>query len=252
MHILITNDDGIFADGIYELYTQLRRVARVSVVAPDTEQSARGHAITLTVPLRSNRVRRRGSFFGYSVNGTPADCVKIAIKSLLDEPVDMVVSGINLGANTGTSVIYSGTVSAATEGSILGVPSLAISLATLEEPDFRYAARFARRLCLQVKKNGLPPGVLLNVNVPPVPEAEIRGVAITKQGRSRYEEVFEGRVDPRGNTYYWLDGVLQATDTEEDSDLVAVQNNYVSVTPIHYDLTAYTQIEPLRRWELRP
>lgn len=252
MHILVTNDDGIFADGIWELYAQLRRIARVSVVAPDTEQSARGHAITLTVPLRSNPVRRRGGFFGYSVNGTPADCVKIAIKSLLDQPPDLVVSGINLGANTGTNVIYSGTVSAATEGIILGVPALAISLATYQDPDFRYAARFARRLCLEVHRRGLPPGVLLNVNVPPVPESEIRGVMVTRQGRSRYEESFEKRVDPRGNTYYWLGGVQQDVDPDPDSDLAAVAQHYVSVSPLHYDMTAYKQIPRIREWDLRP
>ncbi len=168
MKILLTNDDGINAKGLTTLRESIKEIADVIVVAPETEQSAVGHAITLSDPLRVREVDRNGEFIGYAVNGTPADCVKIAVRAILKDPPDMIVSGINLGANIATNVIYSGTVSAATEGTILGIPSIAISLATFVNPDFSFAANFAKRLALATHENGLPDGTLLNVNVPNV------------------------------------------------------------------------------------
>jgi 5'-nucleotidase len=250
--ILLTNDDGIYAAGIYAAYQELRKIADVSVVAPDAERSAVGHAITLLTPLRTKEVYKRTGFFGFGINGMPADCVKIAIKAILKRPPDLVVSGINLGPNTGTNVIYSGTVSAATEARILGIPSIAVSLDTFTKPDFRYAARFTRKLAVQVLAHGLPPKVLLNVNVPAVPEDEIRGVAITRQGESRIEEVFEKRIDPRQQTYYWLDGAFRLAEEVEDADTLAVQRRFVSVTPVQYDLTAHDVLDELRGWGLKP
>lgn len=250
--ILLTNDDGIYASGILAAWQELRKIGQVEVVAPDAERSAVGHAITLLLPLRAKEVVRRSARFGYAVNGMPADCVKLAVKAILPRAPDLVVSGINLGANTGTNVIYSGTVSAATEARILGIPSIAISLATFTHPDFSYAARFARKLAQAVLSRGLPPKTLLNVNVPNIPEAEIKGVAITRQGESRVEEQFEERTDPRQQSYYWLDGTFRLMETSPDADATMVSQGYVSITPIQYDLTAYQALDDLRSWDLKP
>lgn len=250
--ILLTNDDGIYASGILAAWQELRKIGQVEVVAPDAERSAVGHAITLLLPLRAKEVVRRSARFGYAVNGMPADCVKLAVKAILPRAPDLVVSGINLGANTGTNVIYSGTVSAATEARILGIPSIAMSLATFTHPDFSYAARFARKLAQAVLSRGLPPKTLLNVNVPNIPEAEIKGVAITRQGESRVEEQFEERTDPRQQSYYWLDGTFRLMETALDADATMVSQGYVSITPIQYDLTAYQALDDLRTWDLKP
>ena len=249
--LLLTNDDGIVAPGLYALTQELRKMGEVVVVAPSTEMSAVGHAITLSDPLRVWPYERDGSFYGYAVNGTPADCVKIAYWAILDKRPDVVVSGINLGSNTGINTLYSGTVSAATEGAFLGIPSFAISLTTYQDPDFRYAAKFARKLASILLERGLPKGVCLNVNVPACPEDEIRGVSISRQGQAVFEEKFDKRVDPHGRVYYWLTG--QKVDKEKDVDVDegAIRENMISVTPIHYDLTQYDFLEKLRGWDLK-
>jgi 5'-nucleotidase len=250
MNILLTNDDGIFADGIYALYQEMKALGEVIAIAPASEQSAVGHSITLWSPLRINQVNRHGEFFGYAVNGTPADCVKLAVHAILDQRPDVIVSGINLGANVGTAVIYSGTVSAATEGTILGIPSIAISLATWSKPDFGFAARFARKLAAKVLNNGLPPGTLLNVNVPAIPDDEIAGVEVTCNSNSRFEDIFEKRLDPRKRVYYWSAGVERTYDLREGTDSAALQANKVSVTPIRFDMTAHTELETIAAWDL--
>ncbi|MDZ7289840.1 MAG: 5'/3'-nucleotidase SurE [candidate division KSB1 bacterium] len=251
-HILITNDDGIFAPGLYALYESLRIIADVSVVAPDSEKSAVGHAITISDPLRVTPFEKFGKFFGHAVNGTPADCVKIAYYALLDRKPDMVVSGINYGSNTGINVIYSGTVSAATEGTILGIPSFSISLTTFVDADFTFAAKFAAKLVPLILAHGLPKGTFLNVNVPNVPEAQIRGVAITRMGMSLYDDKYDKRVDPRNRVYYWLTGSKLDCEHSEEVDDGAIQKNLVSITPIHYDLTNHRALEELKRWEIKP
>ena len=248
--ILLCNDDGFNADGLRTLYRELGKEDEVIIVAPETEQSAMGHAITLTQPLKVRKVEEEGRFMGYAVNGTPADCVKLAIAVLLDEPPRLVVSGINLGGNLGICALYSGTVSAATEAMIMGVPSIAVSLDTYENPDFNPAANFTRKLISRVLEMGLPKGVVLNVTVPPVPESEIAGVAVTRQGRSRVVESFDQRVDPRNNTYYWMAGEMRFDEVEEGTDCVMVGKNYISVTPIHFDLTHYSSIEVIKDWKL--
>ena len=237
MRVLLTNDDGIDAGGIYALYREIRKIAEVSIVAPHTQQSAVGHAITIFSPLRVTEIFRKGKFYGYAVNGTPADCVKIAVRALLKKRPDIVISGINLGPNLGTDVMYSGTVSAATEAAILGIPSLAVSLTTYGKSDFAYAAGFTRRLCALVKKHGLPPDTLLNVNIPAVPAKKIRGIAVTRQGKSRYLENFDRRVDPRGKTYYWLSGERIKQEEDDNEDIQAVRKNLVSITPLGLNLT---------------
>jgi 5'-nucleotidase len=250
-YILLTNDDGIFAPGLYALYESLSAIAEVAVVAPDSEKSAVGHAITITDPLRVMPFEKFGKFFGHAVHGTPADCVKIAYFALLDRKPDMVVSGINYGSNTGINIIYSGTVSAATEGTILGIPSFAISLTTFKDADFTYAAKFAAQLVPLVLANGLPKGTFLNVNVPNVPESQIRGVAVTRMGMAIYDDKYDKRVDPRNRVYYWLTGSKLEDDEGEEVDDGAIARNLVSITPIHYDLTNHQVVEDLQRWGIK-
>jgi len=253
MRILLTNDDGIHAPGLAALATEMKKLGDVTIVAPATEMSAVGHAITLSDPLRVWPFQRDGKPFGCAVRGTPADCVKIAYWALFkNEPKpDLLVSGINLGSNTGINTIYSGTVSAATEGAILRIPSFAISLTTFVRPDFSVAARFARKLGRIVVKRGLPPNVYLNVNVPAIPADEIRGVTITRQGMALYEEKFEKRQDPHKRDYYWLTGTKVDIEKDAEVDDRAIIEGKISVTPVHYDLTHYQFLDELREWDLR-
>jgi 5'-nucleotidase len=225
-------------------------LGEVSVVAPDAERSAVGHAITTITPLRVKEVTLENWLVGYAVNGTPADSVKLAVGAILKERPDLVVSGINLGPNTATNIIYSGTVSAATEARILGIPSIAISIGAFKEPLWETAARYAIRVAGEVLARGLPAKVLLNVNVPNLPAAEVKGVLVTRQGESAYEERFDIRSDPRGVPYYWAAGSYQMSDVEEGTDALALERGYVSVTPVCFDLTAYDRLDEIRQWNL--
>jgi len=250
MEILITNDDGIYAEGIYALACALKALGNVTVVAPDTQRSAVGHAITLADPLRVEEARRNGKFFGYAASGTPADCVKLGIKAIMRKRPDLVVSGINLGGNQGYNLLYSGTVSGATEGALLGIPSLAVSLDTFVKPDFRAAASFSVKLAGLMKKHPLPHGTLLNVNLPNIPAARIKGVRITSQSKTSFNDWFDKRTDPHGGAYYWMTGDFTPEDGDKDSDLNALRENYISVTPIHFDLTNHRYIPELKSWKL--
>jgi 5'-nucleotidase len=248
--ILVTNDDGIYTDGIYWLWEAVKDFGNVLVVAPDTEKSAVGHAITITNPLRTKHVNRRGGFSGYAVNGTPADCVKIAVRSILKSPPDLVVSGINYGANVGTNVIYSGTVSAATEGTFLGIPSVAVSIDSHHPEDFKPAMDITQNTLNKVLEFGLPEGTLLNVNVPDIPGEMIKGTRITTQGNAYFKDRFEKREDPRGNIYYWMTGESIDPDSSGNTDNWALKDGYISVTPIHYKLTNETFMSDLESWEI--
>ncbi|HCV43306.1 MAG TPA: 5'/3'-nucleotidase SurE, partial [Bacteroidetes bacterium] len=208
LHILLSNDDGIDAPGIFALAQEIKKIAEVTVIAPDKQQSAVGHAITMNYPLRAVPFHKNGEFFGYAVEGTPADAIKLGVRSLMKRKPDMVISGINHGSNTAINIIYSGTVSAATEGTVLGIPSIAISLTTYGEADFSYAAKFARKLAVLVAEKGLPEGTLLNVNVPAVSEQQIAGVLLTRQGKSTWDDTFDVRRDPANREYFWLTGQL--------------------------------------------
>lgn len=250
MNILITNDDGIHAPGLHSLKLALEKIADVVVVAPDTEKSAVGHAITLSDPLRVFEVEKNGTFFGYAVNGTPADCVKLGIKCLIKNKTDMVVSGINMGPNTATNIIYSGTVSAAAEAVIMGVPGLAISLTSFTIPEFEFSCSLVIELVQKINHFGLREGTLLNVNVPPVKPNEINGIVITRQGKGRFEEFFDKRIDPTNRTYYWLAGKRMNLDTADDVDEVVVRQNKVSITPIRYDLTDTIMLKKLQDWKI--
>ncbi|MEK7263058.1 MAG: 5'/3'-nucleotidase SurE [Bacteroidota bacterium] len=251
LRILVSNDDGIHAPGILAVVRELKKIGEVTVVAPNKQQSAVGHAITMNHPIRVAQYKLHGKFFGFAVEGTPADCVKLAIRYLLKQKPDIVVSGINHGTNTAISVIYSGTVSAATEATIFGVPAIAISLATDSTPDFTYASKFAKRIVKAVIENGLPNGTLLNVNIPPISEKEIRGVKITRQGKSLWNDSFDSRRDPSDKEYFWLTGELEILDSDEDIDQIAVMNKFVSITPIHYDLTNYSALPLLKQWSVK-
>lgn len=252
MRLLLTNDDGVGAPGLAALYAAVRDLGEVTVVAPEVERSAVGHAITLSDPLRVRDFDGPEGMRAVAVSGTPADCVKIAVRAILPEPPDLVLSGINQGANVGTNVLYSGTVSAATEAAMLGIPAAALSLGDRHFSDFRPGADFARRLASRIHRRGLPPGVSLNVNIPPLPSSGIRGVAVTRQGRIRVLEWFDQRTDPRERHYYWMAG----EDTRDESpagtdfDDSALRAGFISVTPIHFDLTAGGLLEEIGSWGL--
>jgi len=248
-NILITNDDGINSSGIAALVHALKDLGRIHVVAPITEMSAMGHAITISDPLKVVDVERQGRFFGYGIQGTPADCVKLAVGSDLVPHPDLVVSGINQGANLGIDIIYSGTVSAAYEGTIMGVSSIAVSLASFSQRNFEPAARIAQQVAKKILKHGLPQGTLLNVNVPKGEIADFKGWCRTRQGGALYDENYERRLDPRGRVYYWLSGSRKVLDDDLGIDENAVRLGYISLTPIHYDLTDRSFLEELREWQ---
>lgn len=252
MTILITNDDGIHSEGLLALKKALQAVGKVVVVAPDRPRSASGHSITLHKPLRVEKVRMHDGGYGYSSNGTPSDCISLGMLDLANGPVDLVVSGINLGPNLGWDLTYSGTVSAAMEGAIMGAQAFAISVATYKnEADFDYAAQFSAFLAKMLLNNHLPESILLNVNVPGIPIDEISGIEVTRQGKRHYAGQIEKRTDPMGRTYYWLGGDAPLDELEEGTDVKAVADNKVSVTPVHLDLTGYPALDEVRQWNLQ-
>ncbi len=250
--ILVTNDDGIDAPGIRALAAAMDRIGEVVVVAPTEEQSAVGHAITVRNPVRVRPWPIQladGNVNAHAVTGTPADCVKMAISQLLPRRPDLVVSGINRGPNTAVNVIYSGTVSAATEASILGIDSIAFSLCSWDLDRYEDAAFHAERIARKVLREGLPPGILLNVNIPALARDEIKGTLVTRQARSRWEESFQERTDPANLPYYWLSGTFVNMDEGEGTDLEAIEGGYISITPIQHDLTAHQLLNEFARWD---
>lgn len=249
--ILLSNDDGIDAPGLYALYEEVARTAEVTVVAPLTERSAVGHAISVFNHLTVEKRLKNGQFFGYALDGTPADCVKLGVTTLMSEPPHLVIAGINRGQNTGNSILYSGTVAAAIEGTMYGIPSFAISVAAHRGATcrFAYAARFAARLAQCVIEKGLPKGVLLNVNVPNVAEEELCGVVISRQGQSMYVDVFEGQGEKGEILAYRNTGEeMIASPAGDDTDDVVLRQNKISITPLHYDLTFYQFRKELEKW----
>ncbi|RTL26531.1 MAG: 5'/3'-nucleotidase SurE [Rhodocyclaceae bacterium] len=244
MRILLSNDDGYFAPGLHALAAALSEVGKVTVVAPERDRSGASNSLTLDRPLS---LRKAASGFHY-VNGTPTDCVHLAVTGMLDELPDMVVSGINHGANMGDDTIYSGTVAAATEGFLLGVPSIAISLVAKGASDFSGAARVARELVerFQQEPTGIP--ALLNVNVPDLPYDQIKGIQVTRLGKRHKAEPTVKSVTPRNETVYWVGAVGAAQDAGDGTDFHAVANGYVSITPLQIDLTHQGQISTVRGW----
>ena len=246
MNILIANDDGIAANGIQALTKELSKHHdyNVYVVAPDRERSAAGHSLTLHTPLRVEELdeTRSGAKRTWVINGTPGDCVKLGINAILseEEQPDFVISGINHGPNLGSDILYSGTVSCAMEGAMLGVPSIAVSLASMhyDYDDFKYAAKFIAKLLKQLQNFKFPPKMLLNVNVPSLDADDIAGIAITELGKKMFTDNYEKRIDPRGKVYYWMAGELISEPVTANTDIAAVRNNKISITPGTYEMTS--------------
>ncbi|MGM0545275.1 MAG: 5'/3'-nucleotidase SurE [Bacteroidota bacterium] len=246
--ILVCNDDGIFSPGIRALAQVADEFGDVEIIAPDRQQSAVGHAVTVNTPLRSRAFQIDGRFNGQAVTGTPADSVKLAHDQLMKRKPDLVVSGINHGSNAGINILYSGTVSAATEGTILGYPSIAVSCTDYDEDaDLSGAKDAARKVIGYVLSEGLPKGVTMNLNVPAGP---LKGIKWARQANSRYVEEFEGRVDPNNRSYYWMTGKLELLDEGEDLDVNVLEKGYASLTPIQYDMTAYNLLKQKEGIEL--
>ncbi len=248
MNILLTNDDGIHAQGLWALQQVLRRHHEVMVVAPDRERSAVGHGITLHHPIRAAETIVNGGDRGWAVSGTPADCVKLALMELLECQPDLVVSGINPGANVGVNLNYSGTVAAAKEAALFGLNALAVSLQCDEAPDYAVAAEFVGRIAPMVLQNGLPPGTFLNINIPDGLADPAAGVRISRQGSEIYDSPFDKRKDPRNRTYYWQGGEALPPYTEDDADGAALAQKYISITPVRCDMTDYPYMEMLKKW----
>ena len=245
-HILVCNDDGVHAPGLHKLAGALKSLGDVTVVAPDRERSAASHALTLHKPLRVDQVKRR--VFG--INGTPSDCVNLGVMRLVGAKPALIASGINQGENLGDDVTYSGTVSAAIEGTLLGIPSMAISLVGGGKKGLDAAAQIAFKLAEVMLTHGLPPDTLLNVNVPDLPVPQIRGVKFTTLGRRVFDEdsIVEN-TDPRGKKYYWIGGNRDAWQRRADADHLAVEQGLISITPLHLDLTNYRVLPELKGWE---
>jgi 5'-nucleotidase len=247
--ILISNDDGIHALGIMALAEVAMAFGDVTIVAPNSPQSAMGHAISLGKPLRLHKEMLANGIFGYSCNGTPADCVKLATGVLMETSPDIILSGINHGTNTSVSSIYSGTLSAAREGAIQNIPAIGFSLCNHnEEADVSAASEIARLVIEQALHQPLGAGQLLSVNIPPIPLADIKGIKVTRQAMGRWVEQFDERKDPYGKTYYWLKGTFKLEDLGEDTDEFAIRNGYVSVTPMTHDLTHKELLVHISKW----
>lgn len=245
LRLLCTNDDGIHADGLRLLTAAARRLGEVAIVAPDRQQSASSHSLTLHRPLRATRVDEAT----YTIDGTPTDCVLVAVNMLLDPPPDFVLSGVNHGPNMGEDVLYSGTVAAAMEGTILGIPAVAISFVGEVEDDLAsYEPVVGEILELLVGRDDFPEETFFNVNVPDLPATEIRGIRVTSLGRRVYSDSLTRRLDPRGREYFWIGGGESRWTGREDSDFRAVRAGYVSVTPLHLDLTNFRLMKEVRSW----
>ena len=251
MNVLLTNDDGIHAQGLWALYKRFVNTHHVSVVAPDRERSAVGHAISLNEPLRATRVSLNGGYSGYAVNGTPADCIKLAIAEILPDRPNVVVAGINPGANVGASLNYSGTVAAAKEAALSGFIGIAVSIGSPVADYYDDAARFVAQLCDTVCIKGLPFGTFLNVNIPNRPLNEIAGIRISRQGIELLSEYVEKRMDPRNRIYYWQGRDMQSFGDDPGIDGTALGQNYISITPVKCDMTDYNVLDDLRTWGLK-
>lgn len=249
MKILVTNDDGINAPGIITIVKYLSKLHDVCVVAPESQKSAVGHAITIRTPIWAKEMEIIDGVKGYAVNGTPADCVKLGLEVLVNGEVDLIVSGINEGPNLGTDILYSGTVSGALEGALMGKPSIAISCSNPNDPHYDSAAKFLMDFLNAFDITKIPDFSALNINVPSIPYDNIKGWKVTRQSRRRYRDKFEARKDPFGNTYYWMFGEIIEDDENEDADYLAIHEGYVSITPISVFLTDWNFMKKLKEVE---
>ena len=252
--ILVTNDDGITAPGLRALVRFMKEIGDVIVVAPDSPQSGKGHAITLDTALYSKKMKfdpENGANEEYSCSGTPADCVKLGLQELLDRKPDICVSGINHGSNSSINVVYSGTMSAAIEAGIEGIPAIGFSLCDYSwNADFEPAGAPIKKIVREALANGIPQGVILNVNIPKLAEKDFKGIKICRQARANWKEKFDKRTNPMGKDYYWLTGEFELLDKGEDTDEWALANDYISVVPTQFDLTAHHAIQNINNWDL--
>lgn len=252
--ILVTNDDGITAPGLRALIGYMKEIGDVVVVAPDSPQSGMGHAITLDNTLYSKKVTidiEKGAPHEYSCSGTPADCVKLALQELLEHKPDICVSGINHGSNSSINVIYSGTMSAAIEAGIEGIPAIGFSLCDYSwEADFKPAGPYVKQIVREALQHGIPEGVVLNVNIPETGEKGIQGVKVCRQARANWKEKFDKRTNPMGKDYYWLTGEFELLDKGEDTDEWALSQGFISIVPTQFDLTAHHSIQQINTWNL--
>ena len=250
MKVLLTNDDGIHAKGLWALYKRFAGDHDVTVIAPDRERSAVGHSITLNEPLRTTHVEVNGGYNGYAVTGTPADCIKLGVLEILDDKPDIVISGINPGVNVGVNINYSGTVAAAKEAAFYGMIAIAVSIQGTETNYYDDTAIFIEALSKKVFEKGLPFGTFLNVNIPDMPVKETAGLRFSRQGVKLFSEYFEKRTDPRNRTYYWQGCDSQLLDNSTDVDSAAICNNFISITPIKCDMTDYKVLDDLQNWKI--
>lgn len=249
--ILITNDDGIHAKGLRHLISIMRKLGNVTVVASEFPMSATGHAITVRSPLRLKKIKKEEGYQEYQCNGTPVDCMKLGEQVVLKKKPDLLVSGINHGSNASVNVVYSGTMAAVIEGCISGIPSVGFSLLDYDsDADFSDCGDFVTEIATKVLDEGLPHNTCLNVNIPAVSEKNIKGIKVCRQSKARWVEEFEGKKDPRGQDYFWLTGYFERLDIESDTDQWALDNNYVSVVPMHFDFTAHKEISTIKKWQL--
>ena len=250
MKVLLTNDDGIYAQGLWALYKRFAGDHDVTVIAPDRERSAVGHGITLNEPLRTAYVEVNGGYKGYAVTGTPADCIKLGVLEILDEKPDIVISGINPGINVGVNINYSGTVAAAKEAALYGMTAIAVSIQGTELNNYDDTAFFIEILSKKVLEKGLPFGTFLNVNIPDMPVKETAGLRFSRLGVELFSEYFEKRVDPRNRIYYWQGCDSRFLDNSPDVDSAAICNNFISITPIKCDMTDYNMLDDLKNWNI--
>jgi 5'/3'-nucleotidase len=250
MKVLLTNDDGIHAPGLWALYKRFAGDHDVTIIAPDHERSAVSHGITLNEPLRATYVEVNNGYKGYAVTGTPADCIKLGVLEILDEKPDIVISGINPGANVGVNINYSGTVAAAKEAALYGITAIAVSIQGTESNNYDDTAFFIEVLSKKVFEKGLPFGTFLNVNMPDVLVKETAGLRFSRQGIELFSEYFEKRIDPRNRTYYWQGCESQFHDISPDVDSTAICNNFISITPIKCDMTDYKMLDDLQNWNI--
>ena len=247
--ILVTNDDSIHAKGIKELVSIAKTFGKVIVVAPDKPQSGMGHAITISNPLRIQKYEGFKDVMAYECSGTPVDCVKMGFYLLGDKSPDLILSGINHGSNVSTNVLYSGTMSAAVEGALEGIPSIGFSLTShLPNADFSTSIKYVKKITEKVLNNGLKKGVCLNVNIPAINAELVKGIKVCRQGRAFWDDTFDKRTDPLGNEYYWLTGTFSSEEQGKDADVNFLKNNYVTIVPTQFDMTCYSSVEELNKW----
>ena len=247
--ILITNDDGFTAKGMQALIDTVKVFGELLIVAPDKPQSGMGHAITVNEPLRFQETSYFKNYKGYHCSGTPVDCVKIGMYELGDRKPDLILSGINHGSNVSTNVLYSGTMSAAVEGAIEGIPSIGFSLTDYDpNADFSASKKVVETIVDSALKEGIEEGICLNVNIPNIPLNKIKGIRVCRQGRAFWDDTFDERTDPLGKKYYWLTGSFEDHENSEDTDVHFLKNNYVTIVPTQFDMTAYKAINSINKW----